>query len=289
MFWPHCLSLFFGTLIYLTELFDSSFASAGIRVLHRWFILLFLCLRLTAPHLLNGYIQIHASLILLCFKAEFCLFWEILLPKTAETEHLSCLSVDLNVCWNLLPTAALWLAEIIASLNCVFDWLMLSGSIEWLIRSGIDWSGVELISDGGGLLQLISNSRRKKGVDLNLKHLIDRWLKVSSPDNTWCFFSYLSIFPSLHWSDRLEFTLRTCVCVRVCALARVSASSSSFEVPPHDVTAAPERPALEAALCFFFSPPASFYFEIPFDTQAARARLCVCARDFKIKPLITAN
>lgn len=90
MFWSHCLSLFFGTLIYLTELFDSLFASVRIRVLfwsHRWFILLFLCLRLPAPHLLNCYILIGQFNLVVFdirnswFKAESCLFWEILLPK----------------------------------------------------------------------------------------------------------------------------------------------------------------------------------------------------------------
>lgn len=71
-------------LIYLTELFDSLFASVGIRVLfrsHRWFILLFP--RLPAPLLLNGYVLI-GQFDLVVFdirKAEFCLFGEILLPN----------------------------------------------------------------------------------------------------------------------------------------------------------------------------------------------------------------
>lgn len=99
------------------------------------------------------------------------------------------------------------------------------------------------------------------------------------------FFIFINISLSSLIRQRLGFTLRMCVCVR--AGARVSGASSSFEVPSHDVTAAPVHLALEAAFCFFFSPPASFSFEIPFDTQSAC--VCVCARDFKIKPLITAN
>lgn len=81
---------------------------------------------------------------------------------------------------------------------------------------------------------------------------------------------FFFIFINISVSSLIRQTRIYSAYVRLCACVCVSASSSSFEVPPHDVTAAPERPALEAALCFFFSPPASFYFEIPFDTQAAR-------------------